>query len=83
MKCVRDTGMGIHFNTWRAICSEAQRDMRKNRQYDYDYLNMTLPRYRARKRVLLALRRSEDTVLYWRTRYRLCCKYNKNAWRCR
>lgn len=83
MKSIRNTGMGIYFNTWSAICKKAQRDMRKNRQYDYDYLDMTLPRYRARKRALLALRKSENRGLYWRTRHRLCCEYDKKVWGCR
>lgn len=83
MKCVRNTGMGIHFNTWSAICSRAQRNMRKTHGYDYEYLDMREPRYHLRRRTLLDLRKSENRELYWFTRARLLHRYNQNAWGCR
>lgn len=82
MKSIRDTGMGIPFNRWAAMCKKAQRTMRKNGHYDYNYLDMTLPRYRARKCILLALRK-RNHKLYWHTRHRLYCKYDKIVWGCK
>lgn len=83
MKSIRDTGMGIHFNTWSAICKKAQRAMRKTRGYDYEYLNMREPRYRLRRRTLLNLRKSDNREIYWFTRARLLHKYNQKVWGCR
>lgn len=74
MKCVRDTGMG-YYAIWSAKCKKAQREMRKYRKFDYNYLDMTLPRYRIRKRALLDLRKSDNHMIFWSTRRRLIRRY--------
>ena len=81
MKCIRETDWGICYNTWNAMVKKAQKEMRQNHKYDYDYLDLTLPRYRIRRKVLHVL--LKDTNAYWNTRYRLCHRYNQKVWGCR
>ena len=83
MKCVRNTGWGVSFNKWQAMCKKAQRDARKKYHWDYEQLSYALPRYRTRKKALAAIRRSSAFNIYWRTRYRLAHKNNKAYWGCK